>query len=64
MVSLVKTIAVKLLGTVLLAGAAWGLLTAAPAQADPPCARFNTCQYMPNPYNDGPLMPTWDVPGT
>lgn len=57
-----KTIAVKLFGAVVLAGAAMGLLAAAPAQADPPCARFNTCQYMPNPYDDGPLMPTWMPP--
>lgn len=56
-----KTIAVKLLGAIVLAG---GLLAAAPAHADPPRARFNTCQYMPNPYSDGPLMPTWNVPGT
>jgi hypothetical protein len=21
------------------------------------------CQYMPNPYNNGPLMPTWELPG-
>lgn len=53
-----KTIAVKLFGAMVLAGAAMGLLAAAPAQADPPCARINTCQYMPNPYDDGPLMPT------
>lgn len=59
-----KTIAVKLLGAVVLACAAMGLLAAAPAHADPPCARFNTCQSMPSPYNDGPLMPKWGVPGT
>jgi hypothetical protein len=35
----------------------------APAQADPPCAEFNVCQYMPNPYNNGPLQPTWELPG-
>lgn len=21
------------------------------------------CQYLPNPYNNGPLMPTWELPG-
>lgn len=35
----------------MLAGAAFGVLAVAPAHADPPCAWFNTCQYMPNPYN-------------
>ncbi|MES3637271.1 hypothetical protein Q9Q76_09195 [Mycobacterium intracellulare] len=64
MVSLMEMVAVKLFGAVVLAGAAMGLLAPALAHADPPCARFNTCQYMPNPYNDGPLMPTWNVPGT
>lgn len=35
------------------------------ANADAPaCAAFDTCRYMPNPYYDGPLMPTWNVPGT
>lgn len=29
----------------------------------PPCAAFDTCRYMPNPYYDGPLMPTWNLPG-
>lgn len=53
-----------LFGAALVASAAVSLLAAAPAHADPPCAWFNTCQYMPNPYNDGPLMPTWNVPGT
>lgn len=34
------------------------------AEADPlPCATAGTCQYMPNPSHDGPLMPTWDTPG-
>ncbi|MGO9155852.1 hypothetical protein [Mycobacterium sp.] len=47
-----------------LAGGALGVLAAAPAHAEPPCAYVNTCQYMPNRYNDGPLMPTWDVTGT
>lgn len=64
MVSLMEMVAVKLIGVVALVAAAMGLLPAAPAHADPPCARFNTCQYMPNPYNDGPLLPTWNVPGT
>lgn len=37
----------------------------ATAHADaPPCAAFDTCRYMPNPNYDGPLMPTWDTPGT
>lgn len=58
-----KMVAVKLFGSVVLVGAAMGLQAAAPAHADPPCARFNTCQYMPNPYDDGPLMPTWNAPG-
>lgn len=35
----------------------------APAQADARCAEFNVCQYMPNPYNNGPLMPIWELPG-
>lgn len=40
---------------------------AATAHADapqPPCAAFDTCRYMPNPWYDGPLMPTWNIPGT
>jgi hypothetical protein len=37
--------------------------TSVSAQAEPPCARFDVCQYMPNPYNNGPLMPTWERPG-
>lgn len=44
-----------------------GLAVPATAGADtpqPPCAAVDTCRYMPNPYYDGPLMPTWDVPGT
>jgi hypothetical protein len=36
---------------------------AAPAQADLPCAEFDVCQYMPNPYNNGQLQPTWELPG-
>jgi hypothetical protein len=31
--------------------------------ADPPCAAFDTCKYMPNPYNGGQLQPTWELPG-
>lgn len=27
-----------------------------------PCEQFNVCQYQPG-YN-GPLMPTWNTPGT
>jgi hypothetical protein len=37
--------------------------TSAPAQADPTCAQSNVYQYTPNPYNNGPLMPTWELPG-
>lgn len=45
--------------------AAFGTLALAPtASATPPCATFGVCQYEPNPYNNGPLMPTWDTPGT
>jgi hypothetical protein len=40
-----------------------GVATSARAQAAPPCAQFDVCQYMPNPYNNGPLMPTWELPG-
>lgn len=47
-----------------MAGAmAAGAVISTPAYADPPCAQFNVCQYMPNPYNNGPLMPTWELPG-
>ena len=48
-----------------LAGAALlATLALAPAvHADPPCAAFDTCRYMPNPYYDGPLLPTWNTPG-
>ncbi|MBS9535499.1 hypothetical protein KIH27_18090 [Mycobacterium sp. M1] len=53
---------------ILSAFAAAALVLGAPAalaHADaPPCAAFDTCRYMPNPNYDGPLMPTWDVPGT
>lgn len=35
--------------------------------AAPPCyspnPALNTCKYMPNPYDAGPLLPTWEVPG-
>ena len=57
-------IAVKLTGVAVLAGAALEVLTTAPAHAAPPCAQFGTCQYRPNPNYDGPLLPTWDTPGT
>lgn len=43
-----------------------GLGRPATAVADapqPPCAAFDTCRYMPNPWYDGPLMPTWNLPG-
>ena len=43
--------------------AAAALAVAPVAHADPPCAAFGTCQYMPNPWYDGPLMPTWNTPG-
>lgn len=46
---------------------ALGLSAAATAEAtspQPPCAAFDTCQYLPNPWYDGPIMPTWDTPGT
>lgn len=49
-----------------LAGLALSLGTAAVADADapaPPCAAVDTCKYMPNPYYNGPLMPTWNLPG-
>ena len=40
-----------------------GLLQTAPAaHADPPCAAFGTCRYLPDPSYNGPLMPTWDAP--
>jgi hypothetical protein len=51
-----------LIGALALSGLA--VLVAPMAYADPPCAAFGTCRYMPNPYYDGPLMPTWDTPGT
>ncbi len=54
----------KIVVTVL-AGLALGLGVAATANADaPPCATFDTCRYLPNPWYDGPLMPTWNTPGT
>lgn len=54
----------KSITAAVLAGAALGVVSSGPAHADPPCAAFDTCHYMPNPNYDGPLMPTWDVPGT
>lgn len=48
--------------------AVFGLGLAVPAvaeaQSPPPCAAFDTCRDMPNPYYDGPLMPTLthDIP--
>lgn len=39
------------------------LAPAGSAHAGPPCAQFDACPYMPNPYNNGPLMPTWELPG-
>ncbi|BCO97657.1 hypothetical protein [Mycobacterium intracellulare] len=52
----------KLILAALVTGAL-GTVLAPVAQADPPCAAFDTCKYMPNPYNAGPLLPTWEVPG-
>ena len=46
------------------AAAVTALVTAGGAAAQPPCAAFDTCRYMPNPSYDGPLMPTWNTPGT
>ncbi|MEB3021462.1 hypothetical protein [[Mycobacterium] crassicus] len=48
--------------------AVFGLGLAMPAVAvavgpQPPCAAFDTCRYMQNPWYDGPLMPTWNLPG-
>jgi hypothetical protein len=49
----------------MVAAAAVGIVLAPAAQAQPqpPCAAFDTCKYMPNPWYDGPLLPAWDVPG-
>ncbi|ORW22589.1 hypothetical protein AWC18_07380 [Mycolicibacter nonchromogenicus] len=44
-------------------GLGLGVPSTAGADASPPCAAFDTCRYMPNPYYDGPLMPTWNLPG-
>jgi hypothetical protein len=44
------------------AALALGFLASAPAQAAPACAQFDVCQYEPNPYYNGPLMPVWEVP--
>ena len=46
------------------AAALTALLTAGSAAAQPPCAAFDTCRYLPDPSYDGPLLPTWDVPGS
>jgi hypothetical protein len=40
-----------------------GVAVSAPAQADPPCAEYDVCKYEPNPYNNGQLQPTWELPG-
>jgi hypothetical protein len=42
---------------------ALGVLSAPTANAEPPCAAYDVCQYMPHPDNNGPLMPAWEVPG-
>lgn len=54
-----------LIGALLIVGGmcAGVLAAAGSAHAAPPCAEYNVCQYMPNPYNNGPLMPTWELPG-
>ncbi|MEZ0366126.1 hypothetical protein ACAG26_20835 [Mycobacterium sp. pUA109] len=53
----------KILCTLAAVIAAVILAPASPAHADDPLCDFShTCSYDP-PYN-GPLMPTWDVPGT
>lgn len=49
---------------VTIAAAALAVLVAPIAHADPPCAAYGTCRYMPNPSYDGPQMPVWDTPGT
>lgn len=52
--------------TILLVVFGLGLAFPAVAAAEvpqPPCAAFDTCRYMPNPWYDGPLMPTWNLPG-
>ncbi len=36
-------VALKVMSAAMLAGAALGVLAAAPAHADPPCAYVNTC---------------------
>lgn len=53
-----------LVGAVCAVAAVAGVLAAPAAQAEPPCAAYDTCKYMPNPNYDGPLMDTWNVPGT
>lgn len=58
----IKQLAVVIAAATTIAGTA-GLLAAPTAHADPPCAAYDTCKYMPNPYYDGPLMPTWNTPG-
>ncbi|OCB14905.1 hypothetical protein [Mycobacterium intracellulare] len=58
MASLTEMVAMKLFAAVVLYGAATISPGSGPRGSDPPSARFNTCQYMLNPYNDGPLMPT------
>lgn len=52
------------LAALAMVGPGLGIPASAGADAPPPCAAFDTCRYMPNPYYDGPLMPTWNVPGT
>ncbi|MEZ0383974.1 hypothetical protein [Mycobacterium sp. pW045] len=53
-----------LLAALAVSGLGLGVPVVAWAQSPPPCAAYDTCQYMPNPYYDGPLLPTWNVPGT
>jgi hypothetical protein len=49
----------------IIAAATVSLAVALAAHADPlPCAQFGVCQYEPHPSDNGPLLPTWDTPGT
>lgn len=55
--------ALKALDAIGAIAAASRVLTATPAQADPPAAAFNTARYMPDPYNGDPLIATREVRG-
>jgi len=56
---------VSLIRVLVPVAAAFGFIAVASphAQAAPPCGQYDTCQYLPNPYNAGPMMPTWELPG-